>query len=214
MADYPTTDEEQVEVIKKWWAENGRYLIAGVVLGLAGLFGWNYWQDYTKDRAMQGSTVFAQLQQSIQKKDVTAANDALKLLREKYAATPYAEMGSLAIAGFSATQGDLAAAEENLRWAMEKAKLPEARDVARLRLAAVLNAGKKYQQALDLLEQEALPAVYTSLVEEYRGDALRGLGKLSEARAAYSRALLTAGGRAEYLQWKHDDLGIAGEGAS
>ena len=214
MAEYPTTDEEQVEVIKKWWAENGRYLIAGVVLGLAGLFGWNYWQDYQKNRAMKGSAAFAQLQQSILKKETASANDAVSLLHEKYAATPYAEMGSMAIAGFNATQDDLPASEEYLRLAMAKAKLPEVRGVARLRLAAVLNAGKKYQQALDLLGQGELDTAYTSLVEEYRGDALRGLGKFAEARTAYSRALLTAGGRAEYLQWKHDDLGNAGEGAS
>lgn len=213
MAEYPTTDEEQVEVIKKWWAENGNYLIAGVVLGLGGLFGWNYWQDYQKNRAMEGSAVFAQLQQSIQNKESAAANDTVKLLHEKYAATPYAEMGSMAMAGFNAAQDDLSAAEKSLRLAMEETKLPEARDVARLRLATVLNAGKKYQQALDLLDQE-LPPAYTSLIEEYRGDALRGLGKFTEARAAYSRALLTAGGRAEYLQWKHDDLGNTGEGAS
>ncbi len=213
MADYPVTDEEQVEAIKKWWKENGTWLIAGVVLGLAGLFGWNYWQDYRKNLAMEASATFAQMQQLIEKNGADAVNKTLAMLRDKYSATPYAELGLMAAAKFSAVHDDLASAEAHLRDVIETAKLPEARDVARLRLATVLNAGKKYQQALDLLDQ-GLPPAYTSLAEEYRGDALRGLGKVAEARAAYSRALLTAGGRAEYLQWKHDDLGVTGDGDS
>ena len=32
-----TTEEQQVEVIKEWWKENGTSVIAGTVIGLVGL---------------------------------------------------------------------------------------------------------------------------------------------------------------------------------
>ena len=39
------TEEQQVEAIKRFWSEHGTSLIVGAVLGLAGLFGWQYYSD-------------------------------------------------------------------------------------------------------------------------------------------------------------------------
>ncbi|MEW8396328.1 MAG: tetratricopeptide repeat protein, partial [Candidatus Thiodiazotropha sp.] len=39
MSEYQT-EEEQVEAIKRWWKENGTSVIAGLVIGLGGIFGW------------------------------------------------------------------------------------------------------------------------------------------------------------------------------
>ena len=46
------SDNEQVEVIRKWWRENGKSLVLGLIIGLVGLFiygaatnksyGWNW----------------------------------------------------------------------------------------------------------------------------------------------------------------------------
>jgi predicted negative regulator of RcsB-dependent stress response len=72
---------------------------------------------------------------------------------------------------------------------------------------------EKYDDALSLLGSE-LPTAYVSLVEELRGDAFRAKGNFDEARAAYDKALLTAGGRSEYLQLKRDSLGPAQENVS
>jgi len=213
MAEFPTTDEEQVEAIKKWWSENGLYLIAGVVLGLGGLFGWNYWQNMKTERAMQGSETYAELLQAVQMQDVAKATELTGILGDRYAATPYDETGYLAEASLFSRQGDLAAAEKSLRKAIDTAKIPEVKDVARLRLATVFNASGQFQQALDLVN-ESFPAAYTSLIEEYKGDALRGLGDEQGAAEAYDRALLSANGRTEYLQWKRNDLGARGKGAS
>jgi predicted negative regulator of RcsB-dependent stress response len=37
MADY-RTEEEQIELIKKWWRENGRSTVVGVGCGGSGIF--------------------------------------------------------------------------------------------------------------------------------------------------------------------------------
>ena len=39
------TEEQQVEAIKKFWQENGNYIISGLVLGFAGFIGFNYYKD-------------------------------------------------------------------------------------------------------------------------------------------------------------------------
>ncbi|MDX1713508.1 MAG: tetratricopeptide repeat protein, partial [Halomonas venusta] len=55
------SEEEQLEVIKRWWKENGTSLIAGAVLAAAGVFGWNAWQNYQEGQAEAASVRYQQL---------------------------------------------------------------------------------------------------------------------------------------------------------
>ena len=47
------SEEEQVDKIKKWWNSNGKQIIAGAAIGLAGVFGWNYYNDYQDNQALK-----------------------------------------------------------------------------------------------------------------------------------------------------------------
>ena len=38
------SEKEQLEQMRAWWADNGRFVIGGVLLGVAALVGWNQWQ--------------------------------------------------------------------------------------------------------------------------------------------------------------------------
>ena len=44
--DVYKTEEEQVEAIKKWWQENGKSIIAGVVIGITAIFGWRAYDSH------------------------------------------------------------------------------------------------------------------------------------------------------------------------
>lgn len=207
------TEEQQVEALKKWWQENGRYLIAGVVLGLGILFGWNSWKDHRETQGMAASELYSQLTGAVESSALEDAKAFEEKLMQDYDGTPYAALGALAMAKIYVEQNNLAEAESKLRWAMGNSNEQELQEVSRLRLAQVLIAMEKYDDALSMLGTE-LPAGYVSLTEELRGDALRAQGNLDEARAAYDKALLTAGGRSEYLQLKRDSLGAAQENVS
>ena len=52
------SEEEQVDKIKKWWDANGKQIIAGAVLGLAGVFGWNYYVDYQDSQALNARSLY------------------------------------------------------------------------------------------------------------------------------------------------------------
>lgn len=205
--DTYVTDEQQAEKVKQWWSDNGRYLIAGVVMGLAILYGWNTWKDYRVNQARNASEIFATLEKAVDSKEVKQAEDAEWTLLEKYRSTAYAAMGELEIARLYVAENDLTKAAEKLNWVIDHASLTEVQEIATLRLAQVLVDDGKAEAALSLMEQ-SLPASYVSLREEVRGDAYRAQGKVDAAREAYDRALLTAGGNAEYLQLKRDDLGL------
>jgi len=206
------TEEQQVEALKKWWQENGRYLIAGVVLGLGILFGWNSWKNHKETQGMAASDLYSQLTKAVESSSVENAKAFEEKLVQDYDGTPYAALGALTMARLYVEQDNLAEAEAKLRWTMDNADELELKEVSRIRLAQVLVAAEKYDDALSLLD--GLPTSYTSLTEELRGDVFRAQGKIDEARTAYDRALLTAGGRSEYLQLKRDALGKVQEGVS
>jgi predicted negative regulator of RcsB-dependent stress response len=207
------TEEQQVEALKKWWQENGRYLIAGVVLGLGILFGWNSWKNHKETQGMAASDLYSQLTKAVESSSLENAKAFEEKLMQDYDGTPYAALSALTMARLYVEQDNLAEAEAKLRWTMDNADELELKEVSRVRLAQVLVAAEKYNDVLSLLDD--LPTSYTSLTDELRGDVLRAQGKIDEARAAYDRALLTAGGRgAEYLQLKRDALGKTQEGVS
>ena len=52
------TEEEQVEKIKKWWNSNGKQIIAGAVIGLAGIWGWNTYSDYQDKQSLNARGLY------------------------------------------------------------------------------------------------------------------------------------------------------------
>ena len=52
------TEEEQVKQIKKWWNSNGKQIIAGAVIGLAGIWGWNTYSDYQDKQSLNARSLY------------------------------------------------------------------------------------------------------------------------------------------------------------
>ena len=52
------TEKEQVEQIKKWWNSNGKQIIAGAVIGLAGIWGWNTYSDYQDNQSLNARSLY------------------------------------------------------------------------------------------------------------------------------------------------------------
>jgi predicted negative regulator of RcsB-dependent stress response len=204
------TDEEQLEAIKKWWKENGRSIIAGVVIGLGGLLGWRGWVSYHENQAKAASEHFNALYTAAERNDTKVVFQNSKVLKTSYSSTPYAALAALETAKLKAQEGDLDTAKVELQWAIDHSPQETVRNVATIRLARVLIDQQKYDMALDVLSNQ-LPSGYTALVEEVRGDAWVGKGETDKARAAYDRAIVSSGGNIEYLRMKRDDLGEEGD---
>jgi len=107
-------------------------------------------------------------------------------------------------------RGELKSARAQLQWVLERAPSDELRDLARLRLAAVLLDDKAYDEALTLLEAkhaEPMAAQYAAL----KGDILVAKNQAAEAKAAYKLALEKADRRSDAfrssVQMRLDALG-------
>jgi predicted negative regulator of RcsB-dependent stress response len=135
-------------------------------------------------------------------------------LRKDYADTPYAELASLAQAKNEYDNGNDEQALSHLDWVIKNAAAPELEHTARLRMARILLAQKKYDEAGAILEKN-YPAAYTAAYEELRGDLYIARGDADQARAAYDKAIsASASGGNRWLQLKRQDLGESEMGST
>ncbi len=207
---YDLEEQEQIASLKAWWAENGN-LVLGTVLAVALVIaGWQGWRLWQSSQSHQASALYETLVAAAQAGDAKALREAGGTLVESYARTLYASMGALATARFHFERGDLKSAKAQLQWVVERTSSEELRDIARLRLAAVLLDEKNYDEALKLLDAKhatPLAAQYAAL----KGDILAARNQAAEAKAAYRLALEKADGRNEAfrasVQMRLDALG-------
>lgn len=201
------SDEEQIERIRDWWSDNGRTVIAGVVLGVAGLVGWQGWQAWQDNRAASAAAAFAQLEQMAASGEGNVVEQA-QSVASAHDGTSYTALAWLIGAGAAVENNDLDTAVAYLEQARASADRKQFVAVADLRLARVLWAQGKHQEALDRLAEP--PAGFNGLFAELRGDVLADQGELVAAREAYEQAAAESGGNG-LLQMKLDSLPAAGE---
>jgi predicted negative regulator of RcsB-dependent stress response len=179
---------EQGEQVRKWIRENGIAVVVGVLLALALIFGWRQWQARRTNHEMQAASQFAVAQNAVQTGNRQAMAAALGDLQKNYDDTPYAALGSAAVAEYDVGKNALKPAAQNLQWAVAHSKQPALKSLFALRLARVLLAQDRPQQALTALD--GIPAGdYVALAAELRGDAQLKLGKPDAARKAYEEAM-------------------------
>lgn len=184
------SEEEQLEALKRWWQENGRGIVLGVVLALGLGFGWQAWQKNQQLAAENASILYQQLLQTLAAEEPTAEDDGRNLarqLKDEYRGSVYAQFAALHLARLAVNDGQLDAAEEELRWVLAMADSgSDLQQVARLRLARVVAAAGRLEEALDLLQ-----GANSDFVASYamaRGDVLMQMGREAEALSAYESA--------------------------
>lgn len=203
-------EQEQVEELKAWWKQHGG-LIGAVVLAAAVAFaGWQGWRWYQVSQSTQASVLYDTVTKAAQANDAKALRDATGTLVESYPRTLYASMGALVAARYYFDRNDLKTAKAQLKWVRDHSPSDDFKDLARLRLAAVLLDEKAYDEALKLLEAKPAEA-YEAQYAAMRGDILLAKNQAAEARAAYKLALEKSdkkdGGFQESVRMRLEALG-------
>lgn len=205
------TDEEQVEKLKKWWQENGRAVIAGLVIGVVGLFGYRYWVDQREATAEAASVHFSEMVKALETSDSSNIVGQAEILIADYSGTEYATLARFALARNFVVSEEYEKAQQQLEQIVGTAGTSPLAYLARKRLAAVQLQLAKPEQALATLSVE-FPSAFSAEIEELKGDIYASQGNLSEAASAYRNAQGGEPGPAnrEFIQQKIDDLGAAG----
>ncbi|NWA07971.1 tetratricopeptide repeat protein [Pseudomonas gingeri] len=206
-----SSEDDQLAELKDWWQRNGKPLVTGGLLALVVVFGWQAWHKYQSNQSQGASVLYQELLESTLtpdgKPDPARVADLAGKLNTQFGGSAYAQYGSLFVAKVAVDTGKLDDAATELRAVVDKPVNATLGEVARQRLAQVMAAQNKVDDALKLLDGDADKAFLASR-EELKGDLLVQLGRTDEAHAAYQKAKAALSDEAAVggLQIKLDDL--------
>ena len=195
------SEEEQVDKIKKWWDANGKQIIAGAVLGLAGVFGWNYYVDYQDSQALNARSLY--LSYASDSANVGAYD---KLIKD-YSSSSYADQGTLLMAKYLFDAGNYSLALDALK-PLTTRKNSVIASTAILRSASLHLELGQHDEALSVLNIENVEG-FSGLFYNLAADVFLDLGNIEEAKKNYTLAIdnITENSSlTQLIQIKLDDL--------
>lgn len=181
------SETEELEAVRRWWSENWKALVAGLVIGLGAIFGWQGWKQHRTEHRMTAAHMYADFQQALIGDNDSDVRAIVKTLTADYNDTPYASAAQLKLAQSDVSHARFEDAAKRLQWVVDHGDDLGTRNIAQLRLAAVLWQLGKNEEALKQLAHPA-PA-FDGLYAALQGDIELSAGHRDKARAAYEKAL-------------------------
>ncbi|MFT5541432.1 MAG: putative negative regulator of RcsB-dependent stress response [Glaciecola sp.] len=179
------TEEQQVEAIKGFWKENGTAILVGIGIGLAGLFGWQYYNESTIAKKETQSLAF---QSAVEGLDAENGVSAAETFVKDNADSGYAVLASLVAAQKAVEESNFETAKMHLSMAVSNSPSKAIGDLARIRLARVENQLGDTAGALTtlgLVENDA----YSDQVQEIKGDIYVATKEFDKAKASYEAVM-------------------------
>ena len=211
-------EEENIEALRRWWDQHGKFLLLIVIVAAAGYGGWSFWRQSSASARETASDLYEEILTAAQPVDITQEPDAAVVvelagrLMEEHPGSTYARYGAFFSAQQSVRLGDLAAAEEVLQWVVDNAqtsiiqRADEGLELtATLRLGRVILARGDPGRALRLANGVD-PRGFEPGFHELRGDIYLALGRPEDARDSWLAAQ-DAGSASDGLRMKLENLG-------
>ncbi|GAB4359697.1 MAG: hypothetical protein Kow0073_18750 [Immundisolibacter sp.] len=200
-----SVDDDQIEQLRRLWDRYGRAAMVVVVAVVVGIVGGRFYGHHQSRQALQAAALYSAYRQPAHGQ---TAPELAQKLRAEYPASSYATFATLEQAAQAVQAGDLEQAAQQLRWVVDNAGQQTDRGLAGLRLARVLLAQGKVDEAARALQDAAVGSSPSR--DELEGDIALARGKPDQAREHYQRALAgLAGdaGAAALVKLKLDALG-------
>lgn len=182
------SEKEQLEEMRQWWSENGRYVIGGIIIGAGLLFGWNNHQSGKLEEQIEASQLFETLAFDVGAGDLDDAELVADQLALDYSNSPYTAQSKLAMARIYMDKNRDQDAADSLIQLLAMSDHDEIKGVGRQRLARIMLYQDRPQDVIDLLEGEG-DAAFAALYSDAMGDAYVALGDFVAAEAAYQAVL-------------------------
>jgi len=209
-------EQEQLAQLRHFWNTYGNWITWVLIVILGGYAAWNGYQYWQRNQAAKASALYDEVERAVEGKDASRIERSLADMKDKFGSTTYAHQAALLAARALYDQDKTDAAKAALQWVVDQASDPVYRDVARLRLAAVLLDAKAHDPALAQLQAAFDPSM-NALASDLRGDVLMAKGQQTEAVAAYRQAWQLMDSKTEYrrlVQAKLNALGVDPERAT
>ncbi len=208
---YDHEEQEQLASLKAWWNQFGNLVTWLVIAVLVAYAGWSGWRYYQRDQSAKSAVLYEEIVKAAEAKDLPKVTRAAGDMEDRFARTPYAQMGALVAARAANDANDTKTAKAQLQWVIDNGRADEYKAIARLRLAGLLLDEKAYDEGLKVLSAD-MPEAFAALAADRKGDLLFALNKIDEARSAYQAALEKTEAKnpaRQLIQLKLDALGGA-----
>ena len=205
------TEEQQVDAIKQWWKDNGNTLVIGAVVGLAGLWGWRFYNDSVVEGQEAVSQAYSDMLVEFETQGAEADLDNIQSFITANNESNYAVLASLLLAKEAVGKKDFTLAKTQLIQLQGKNKYAPLNPLINLRLARVeLELGQLTDalSTLALISEEG----FMAKADQVKGTVYLKQGDVNNARIAFQSAIDASKGRVDpILQLQFDDIAIATE---
>ena len=205
------TEEQQVDAIKQWWKENGNTLIIGAVVGLAGLWGWRFYNDSVVEGQEKASAAYTDMLVKFDAQGSDADLGQIQSFISENSSSNYAVLASLLLAKEAVAKKDFELAKTQLMQLQGQNEYAPLDPVINLRLARVEVELGQLTEALATLALIAEEG-FIAKAEQIKGTVYLKQGDVNNARVAFQSAIDASQGRVDpILQLQFDDIAIAVE---
>jgi predicted negative regulator of RcsB-dependent stress response len=181
---------EQSEQVRGWLRQNGSSLLTGILLGLACVFGWQWWQGQGLRQQQEAATQYFSFIEAVEARDAGKAKAFVDAIRKDHGDSAYADFASLRYAALLQEQGKTSDAIAQLQGTLAGVEMEELKEVFVLRLVKLQLLAGKPKDAGKTLAGLGKPRL-AATAQELRGDIAVATGDLEGARNAYLDALTT-----------------------
>ena len=180
-------EQEQVDQLKHFWKQYGNiilWVLIGVFGSIAAVNVWNIWQNR---QAAGASVLFDEVVKAVDSRDAAKVQRAVDDMKDKYGKTLAGQqavmLGAKSLSELGKTEQSMAA----LTWMADQAADDAYRDMAKLRLSALLLDKKSFDEALKRVEEVQLTA-FAGLAADRKADIFMAKGQTALAKAEYEKA--------------------------
>lgn len=200
-----SNENEQVDALRQFFANNGKFLAVGVIIGIAALGGWRFWSSHQEGSDKAASAEYQQLTSAMQA-DKPDSLEAVATFASENNNT-YGALASLDLAKQYVETNQLDKAITLLQSGLKDTKDANLQAVINLRLARIQLQQSQADAALSTLNNVKGDG-WTAIVADIRGEALLSKGDKQGARDAWSKGAESQASPAlkQMLQMKMNNL--------
>ncbi|MEN4973552.1 tetratricopeptide repeat protein [Pantoea allii] len=181
-----SNENEQTDALRNFFANNGKALAIGVVIGIAALGGWRYWSSHQDDTAKSVSAQYQQLTSAMQAGKPETLEAVNRFASEN--SNTYGALAAMDLAKQYVDAGQLDKAATLLQNGLKDTKDANLQAVINLRLARIQLQQNQADAALKTLDGVKGDG-WTAIVADIRGEALLTKGDKQGARDAWSKGV-------------------------
>jgi predicted negative regulator of RcsB-dependent stress response len=170
------TEDEQAQQIKKWLRENGPQIIAGIVLGLGGIWGLDAYKVYQHQQSVDARALY-----------LNANANAFEQLNTEHADSNYPQQATLMQAKIAVKNKNYELALQYLTSLIDDENTLIG-NIATMRMASVQLEMGNFKQAIATLDNK-ITGEFDGLYNQLKGDIYAADGQITKAQEHYKLAL-------------------------